>query len=117
MSRALLFHYFGSKQGLHREVALKEIQDVHADHPESRTRFVLEAEITGALEHPGIVPVYGLGTYPDGRPYYAMRFIDGQSLRDAIRAFHGTADDGEPPPPSGPDRAAGDGGVSRSAGG
>src|SRR5262249_35180104 len=60
---------------LHREVALKEIQDRQADNPDSRTRFMLEAEITGGLEHPGIVPVYGLGAYPDGRPYYAMRFI------------------------------------------
>ncbi len=60
---------------LHREVALKEIQDRHADHPDSRSRFLLEAEITGGLEHPGIVPVYGLGAYPDGRPFYAMRFI------------------------------------------
>jgi len=46
----------------------------------SRQRFLLEAEITGGLEHPGIVPVYGLGTYADGRPYYAMRFIKGDSL-------------------------------------
>jgi hypothetical protein len=51
---------------LHREVALKQIQGRHADHPESRTRFLLEAEITGGLEHPGIVPVYGLGQYADG---------------------------------------------------
>src|SRR5262249_52918618 len=75
---------------LHREVALKEIQDRHADHPESRGRFLLEAEITGGLEHPGIVPVYGLGTYADGRPYYAMRFIKGDSLKDAIERFHKT---------------------------
>ena len=47
---------------LHREVALKEIQDRHADDPDSRARFLLEAEVTGGLEHPGIVPVYGLGT-------------------------------------------------------
>jgi serine/threonine-protein kinase len=73
---------------LHREVAFKEIQDRHADHPESRARFVREAEITGGLEHPGIVPVYGLGAYPDGRPYYAMRFIRGVSLQHAIRRFH-----------------------------
>jgi serine/threonine protein kinase/Flp pilus assembly protein TadD len=73
---------------LHREVALKEIQGRHADHPESRTRFVLEAEITGGLEHPGIVPVYGLGHYADGRPFYAMRFIRGDSLQQAIEAFH-----------------------------
>src|SRR5262249_32896201 len=59
---------------LHREVALKQILHQHADDPTSRQRFVLEAEITGGLEHPGIVPVYGLGTYVDGRPYYAMRF-------------------------------------------
>ena len=50
---------------------------------------MLEAEITGGLEHPGIVPVYGLGTYGDGRPYYAMRFIRGESLKEAIGHFHG----------------------------
>jgi eukaryotic-like serine/threonine-protein kinase len=73
---------------LHRQVALKEIQDQHADNPESRARFLLEAEITGGLEHPGIVPVYGLGHYADGRPYYAMRFIKGDSLKAAIDRFH-----------------------------
>ena len=80
--------YLASDGELNREVALKEIQDQHADNPESRGRFLLEAEITGALEHPGIVPVYGLGTYADGRPFYAMRFIRGDSLRDAIRRYH-----------------------------
>jgi serine/threonine-protein kinase len=76
---------------LHREVALKQILDAHADDPTSRARFLREAEITGGLEHPGIVPVYGLGAYPDGRPYYAMRFISGESLKEAIAPFH--ADD------------------------
>jgi tetratricopeptide (TPR) repeat protein/tRNA A-37 threonylcarbamoyl transferase component Bud32 len=76
---------------LHREVALKQILESHADNPISRQRFVLEAEITGGLEHPGIVPVYGLGTYEDGRPYYAMRFIEGDSLREAIARFHADA--------------------------
>jgi tetratricopeptide (TPR) repeat protein len=73
---------------LHREVALKEIQERFADDPSNRARFVLEAEITGALEHPSIVPVYGLGTHPDGRPYYAMRFVRGDSLKDALERFH-----------------------------
>jgi hypothetical protein len=73
---------------LHREVALKQILEKHADDPTSRARFLLEAEITGGLEHPGIVPVYGLGTYADGRPYYAMRFVRGDSLKDAIEHFH-----------------------------
>jgi tetratricopeptide (TPR) repeat protein/tRNA A-37 threonylcarbamoyl transferase component Bud32 len=73
---------------LHREVALKQILDAHADDEVSRRRFLVEAEITGGLEHPGIVPVYGLGTYADGRPYYAMRFIRGDSLKEAIDRFH-----------------------------
>jgi tetratricopeptide (TPR) repeat protein/tRNA A-37 threonylcarbamoyl transferase component Bud32 len=76
---------------LHREVALKQILDSHADDPVSRQRFLLEAEVTGGLEHPGIVPVYGLGTYGDGRPYYAMRFVRGDSLKDAIEHFHSDA--------------------------
>ncbi len=74
---------------LHREVALKQILEKHADDPVSRQRFVAEAEITGGLEHPGVVPVYGLGTYDGGRPYYAMRFIKGDSLKEAIEHFHG----------------------------
>jgi serine/threonine protein kinase/tetratricopeptide (TPR) repeat protein len=73
---------------LNREVALKQILDRHADDPVSRQRFLLEAEVTGGLEHPGIVPVYGLGSYADGRPYYAMRFIRGDSLKEAIEQFH-----------------------------
>ena len=76
---------------LHREVALKQILERHADDPTSRARFLLEAEVTGGLEHPGIVPVYGLGKYSDGRPYYAMRFIRGDSLQEAINQFHGDA--------------------------
>jgi serine/threonine protein kinase len=54
----------------------------------SRGRFLLEAEVTGGLEHPGIVPVYGLGNYDDGRPFYAMRFIKGDNLKEAIGRFH-----------------------------
>ena len=76
---------------LHREVAIKQILDNHVDDPVSRARFLLEAEVTGGLEHPGIVPVYGLGTYSDGRPYYAMRFIRGDSLKEAIEQFHADA--------------------------
>jgi tetratricopeptide (TPR) repeat protein len=73
---------------LGREVALKEIQVGYADDTVSQRRFVREAEITGGLEHPGVVPVYGLGRYGDGRPYYAMRFIRGESLQDALRKLH-----------------------------
>lgn len=77
---------------LNREVALKELHDRHADSPDSRARFLQEAEITGGLEHPGVVPIYGLGQYADGRPFYAMRFIRGDSLAQAIDRFHREAD-------------------------
>ena len=73
---------------LNREVALKQILDSHADDPACRHRFLVEAKVTGGLEHPGIVPVYGLGVHADGRPFYAMRFIRGDSLKEAIDAFH-----------------------------
>jgi tetratricopeptide (TPR) repeat protein/tRNA A-37 threonylcarbamoyl transferase component Bud32 len=76
-------------QELNREVAFKEIRDQLADDAFHRDRFLLEAEVTGGLEHPGIVPVYGLGSDPSVRPHYAMRFIRGESLREAIRRFHG----------------------------
>jgi serine/threonine protein kinase/formylglycine-generating enzyme required for sulfatase activity len=73
---------------LRREVALKRIQGQFSDDPECRRRFLLEAEITARLQHPGIVPIYGLVDDERGRPSYAMRFIEGVSLKDAIDAFH-----------------------------
>ena len=77
---------------LNRDVALKQILDDRADDPVSRQRFLVEAEVTGGLEHPGIVPVYSLGTYDGGRPYYAMRFIKGDSLRQTIDRSYADAD-------------------------
>ncbi len=77
-------------QEFNRRVALKEIKGHYANDPEFRARFLMEARITGNLEHPGIVPVYSLGQYQDGRPYYVMRFIQGDSLTEAIEAFHQT---------------------------
>ena len=73
---------------LDRQVALKELRSYHAHDPVSQSRFLLEAKVTGRLEHPGIVPVYGLGRHADGRPYYAMRFIEGETLKEAIERFH-----------------------------
>jgi serine/threonine-protein kinase len=73
---------------LNLEVILKEIRDEFADDAESRKRFQLEAQITAMLEHPGIVPVYGMGQYANGRPYYAMRFLKRGNLETAIRRFH-----------------------------
>jgi serine/threonine-protein kinase len=80
--------YVARDEELGREVALKEIQGRYADDPVCRARFVIEAQVTGGLEHPGIVPIYGLGHHVDGRPFYAMRFIRGDSFNEAIERFH-----------------------------
>jgi serine/threonine protein kinase/formylglycine-generating enzyme required for sulfatase activity len=73
---------------LNREVALKELLDEHREKRDSRTRFLLEAEVTARLEHPGIVPVYGIGLGTSGEPFYVMRFIKGESFKDAVQRFH-----------------------------
>jgi eukaryotic-like serine/threonine-protein kinase len=73
---------------LNRQVALKELQAFHAYDSVSQSRFLLEAEVTGRLEHPGVVPIYGLGRYADGRPFYAMRLIEGETLKAAVDRFH-----------------------------
>jgi serine/threonine protein kinase len=94
--RILRFHregglgriYVARDEELGRDVALKEIRPDKVDVGDFCGRFVLEAEINGGLEHPGIVPVYSLGSYDDGRPFYAMRFVDGESLKEAIESYH-----------------------------
>jgi hypothetical protein len=73
---------------LNRPVALKDLDPQEALDPALQQRFFREAQITGALEHGGVVPVYGLGRQADGTPFYAMRFITGESLRETIRRFH-----------------------------
>lgn len=73
---------------LNRQVALKEIRPEFSQDTDCQDRFLLEAEVTGGLQHPGIVPVYALGSYEDGRPYYAMRFVAGDSLKRAIKDYH-----------------------------
>jgi eukaryotic-like serine/threonine-protein kinase len=71
-----------------RQMQLLAEQRVRWEHGE---RVLVEAEIAGGLEHPGIVPVYSVGSYPNGRPYYAMRLVRGDSLKDTVAAFHADA--------------------------
>lgn len=73
---------------LGRFVALKEMRPEYTGQEVLRRRFVQEAEINGNLEHPSIVPIYALGEDPDGRPYYAMRFVRGETLLVALERFH-----------------------------
>ena len=84
---------------LNREVALKELLPHQVRNPEARTRFLKEAQITGQLEHPNIVPIYELGRYAEnGRPFYTMRFLRGKTLRATIAEYHGQRREGVPSP-------------------
>ncbi len=80
--------YVAEDQQLKRDTAVKFIHDSLAGDDESRERFLLEAEITSRLEHPGVVPVYGLGRSKGGRLFYTMRFINGERLDTAIGRYH-----------------------------
>lgn len=65
-----------------RRVAVKELL---GRAPALATRFEREARVTARLQHPGIVPIYEIGQWPDGTPFYSMRMVEGRTLRDAIR--------------------------------
>lgn len=80
--------YVAKDGELNREVALKKIRADQTNNQHLREKFYLEAEVTGQLEHPGIVPVYSMGLDASGQPFYAMRFIRGENYQDAIRRFH-----------------------------
>jgi WD40 repeat protein/tRNA A-37 threonylcarbamoyl transferase component Bud32 len=88
--------YLALEEALGRKVALKRMRAQHAVNADSRRRFQREAEVTGRLEHPGVVPVYGLGQDSAGQPCYAMRFIEGETLHQAIRRCH----QADPPGPA-----------------
>jgi eukaryotic-like serine/threonine-protein kinase len=66
---------------LGRDIAIKEL--LVCDRP-NEARFLREALITARLEHPGIVPVYEAGRWPNGTPFYAMKLVSGRSLRDLL---------------------------------
>jgi len=69
---------------LGRELALKVLLDQHRDRRDLIDRFVEEAQICGQLQHPGIVPIYELGTLPDRRPFFAMKLVKGQTLAQLL---------------------------------
>ena len=73
---------------LHRDVAVKFLHEKIARNEVDRNRFQQEAEITGRLDHPGVVPVYANGKTDQDQPFYVMRFIRGDTLDDAIKHFH-----------------------------
>ncbi len=71
-----------------REVALKRIRPGQAHRTVASRRFDREIQISGRLEHPGIVPIYGRGLDEQGHAYYTMRLIRGETLSRAIERLH-----------------------------
>jgi|JI10StandDraft_1071094.scaffolds.fasta_scaffold01858_25 WD40 repeat protein len=72
-----------------RTVAIKEMR---VDSPDAATRFVREALVTANLQHPAIVPVYEVGRWPSGQPFYAMKLVSGGPLAASIDAAPSLAD-------------------------
>ena len=65
----------------------------HRDEPDLIRRFVEEAQIGGQLQHPGVVPVYELGSLADRRPFFAMKLVKGQTLAALLAGRASPADD------------------------
>jgi len=93
--------YLAEDRELDRLVAIKVLNTPEVTE-DLRDRMIREAQIIARLEHPGIVPVHDVGTLPDGRIYYAMKFVrgsrldeyaaQGASLRDRLRKFQAVCD-------------------------
>src|SRR5215212_8241843 len=67
-------------RNLVRHVALKRLDRELAKEPFYRDGFIAEAQITGQLEHPNIVPVHELQVAPNGVPFFTMKLVQGVSL-------------------------------------
>ena len=83
----------GRDEVLGREVAVKVLLDRHLDRPDLVRRFVEEAQIGGRLQHPGVVPIYELGSLDDRRPYFAMKLVEGQTLSALLDGRPSPADE------------------------
>ena len=83
----------GRDPDLGRDVALKVLREDHRDKPDLIRRFIEEAQIGGQLQHPGIVPIYELGTFTDRRPFFSMKLVKGQTLAERLDDRAAPADD------------------------
>jgi len=80
--------FFAKDTELNRTVVTKYIRPEMSSDTLKQALFHLEGEVTGSLEHPSVVPVYGLGKDTKGRLYYAMRYIQGKKLSRVIAEYH-----------------------------
>ena len=71
-------------KAIQRELAVKVMRPQIADSEEHRLRFLEEAQVTGQLEHPNIVPIHELGKDADGNLYFTMKLVKGRSLGEIL---------------------------------
>ena len=83
----------GRDPDLGRDLAVKVLLVEHRDSPDLVRRFIEEAQIGGQLQHPGIVPVYELGSFSDQRPYFTMKLVKGRTLAALLKERAGPAHD------------------------
>jgi len=83
---------------LGRDLAIKVLLESHQGNSEVVRRFIEEAQIGGQLQHPGVVPVYELGTFPDRRPFFAMKLVKGRTLAALLAERNDRAGRGSPAP-------------------
>ena len=76
--------YLAHDERLDRMVALKVLPAALAAEPHTRERFLREARTAARLAHPNIVPVYRADE-AGGSAYFAMAYVDGESLADRVR--------------------------------
>jgi serine/threonine-protein kinase len=74
----------GKDPALGRDLAIKVLRPKLRGDPGAEDRFLQEARVTGALQHPNIVPVHNLGRLPDGRLYFTMKLVRGRTLADIL---------------------------------
>ncbi|HKB39531.1 MAG TPA: serine/threonine-protein kinase, partial [Gemmataceae bacterium] len=78
---------------LGRDLALKVMRGDYAGQSEAVQRFCEEAQVGGQLQHPGTVPVYELGRAEDGRPYFTMKLVKGETLAKLLKERSSPAQD------------------------
>ncbi|MBT3224361.1 MAG: serine/threonine protein kinase, partial [Proteobacteria bacterium] len=76
--------YVARESDLNRKVAFKQISSAFQSDEHLMRRFVAEVQITAQLNHPNVVPVYGLEATPEGSLGYAMKLVQGQTLEEII---------------------------------
>jgi serine/threonine-protein kinase len=69
---------------LQRDLAVKVLLPRYAERPDVARRFLEEAQVTAQLQHPAIDPVHEVGELPDGRPFFAMKLVKGQTLAELL---------------------------------